>query len=98
MLFARNVNKISEFHMIFARKMPEFYIIIARKFCPRIFFLGGGHVPHLPPVSNVFHCHGGFARVPSANVEQRQMVVDLCTKPTDSDRNTRRLGGGKKNT
>ena len=31
MIFSRKVNKISEFHAIFARKMPEFYVIIARK-------------------------------------------------------------------
>jgi len=30
-IFARKIYKISEFYMIFARKMPEFYIIIARK-------------------------------------------------------------------
>jgi len=46
MIFARKVNKISEFHMIFARKMPEFYVLIARKiFSPN---LGGGHVPPVP--------------------------------------------------
>ena len=35
MIFARKINKIPEFHMIFVRKMPEFYIIIDRKifFC-----------------------------------------------------------------
>jgi len=31
MIFARKINKIPEFFMIFARKMPEFYIIIAIK-------------------------------------------------------------------
>jgi len=31
MIFARNIYKIPEFYLIFARKMPEFYIIIARK-------------------------------------------------------------------
>jgi len=41
MIFARKINQISEFYMIFARKMPEFYIIIARKiFSPN--FKGGG--------------------------------------------------------
>jgi len=48
---------MSEFYMIFARKMPEFYIMIARKapkiFFP-IFFLGGGHMPRLPPVSYAY--------------------------------------------
>jgi len=29
MIFARKINKIREFYMIFERKMPEFYIIIA---------------------------------------------------------------------
>ena len=28
MMFAQKFNKISEFYMIFARKMPEFYMII----------------------------------------------------------------------
>jgi len=31
MIFARKINKIPEFYMIFGRKMPEFYITIARK-------------------------------------------------------------------
>jgi len=31
MIFARKINKILKFYMIFARKMPEFYIIIARE-------------------------------------------------------------------
>jgi len=44
MKFARKVNKIFEFHMIFARKMPEFYVIIARKIFSRFFFGGGGLV------------------------------------------------------
>jgi len=46
MIFARKVNKIFEFHMIFARKMPEFYVIIARKIFFRIFF-GRGLIEHL---------------------------------------------------
>ena len=42
MIFAQKVNKISEFHVIFARKMPEFSVIIA----PKIFFPDiWGHVP-----------------------------------------------------
>jgi len=32
MIFARKINKIPEFHMTFARKMPEFYIAIAPKY------------------------------------------------------------------
>ena len=41
MIFARKINRIAEFYMIFARKMPEFYVIIAGK---NFFFLflGGG--------------------------------------------------------
>jgi len=37
MIHARKINKIPEFYMIFARKVPEFYIIISRKifFCPK---------------------------------------------------------------
>ena len=31
MIFARKNYQISEFYMLFARKMPEFYVIIARK-------------------------------------------------------------------
>ena len=53
-IFARKINKIPEFYMIFAPKMPEFYIIIARKYFSRFFFLGGGHVPSLPPVSYAY--------------------------------------------
>ena len=47
MIFARKINKIPEFYMIYARKiinkMSEFYTIFARKntFCPN---LGGGAV------------------------------------------------------
>jgi len=49
MILARKISKypnfyicpkidiISEFYMIFARKMPEFYIIIARKIFPEFF-------------------------------------------------------------
>ena len=46
MTFVQKINKIDEFYMIFARKMPEFYIIIAR----RIFFADffGGDVPPAP--------------------------------------------------
>ena len=47
MIFARKVNKISEFHMIYARKMPEFYVIIARK----IFFPKSGRGARAPPES-----------------------------------------------
>ena len=50
MIFVREINKISEFYMIFARKMPEFDIIIAQKiFFPNFFGRGGGHVPPAPP-------------------------------------------------
>ena len=51
MIFARKVNTISEFHMIFARKMPEFYVIIARKIFFRKF---GGRTCPLPPVSYAY--------------------------------------------
>ena len=30
-LARKKINKIPEFYMILARKMPEFYVIIARK-------------------------------------------------------------------
>jgi len=50
MIFARKINKIPEFYMIFARQIPKFYIIIAGK----IFFPNfGGHLlplPLLPPI------------------------------------------------
>jgi len=40
------INKIPEFYMIFARKMPEFYTRIGRKiFFPNFM----GHVPPCPP-------------------------------------------------
>ena len=45
------INKIPEFYMIFARKVPEFYIglIIARKILlPDFFFLGGGQFCRAP--------------------------------------------------
>ena len=42
MIFARKINKIPEFYMIFAPNVPEFYIIIARKIFFPIFFLWGG--------------------------------------------------------
>ena len=63
MTFARNINKISEFYIIFAPKMPEFYIIIARKIFSRFFFFGGGeHVPSLPPVSYACDFHPTLLR------------------------------------
>ena len=61
--FLWKVNKISEFHMIFARKMPEFYVIIARKIFFPIFLAGGGaDVPPPPSATRMlFHlfvvCH-----------------------------------------
>jgi len=53
------INKIPEFYMIFARKVPEFYIglIIARKILlPDFFFFGGGAVLPCPlsPVSYAY--------------------------------------------
>jgi len=51
-IFARKINKILEFYLIFALNMPEFYIIIARKIFSRIL---GEHVPpSLPPVSYAY--------------------------------------------
>jgi len=47
------INKIPEFYMIFARKVPEFYIglIIARKILlPDFFFFWGGGSSAVPPV------------------------------------------------
>jgi len=41
MTFVQKINKIDEFYMIFARKMPEFYIIIARRIFFADFFWGG---------------------------------------------------------
>ena len=58
MIFARKVNKISEFHMIFVRKMPTFYVLIARKILFANFFSflwGGVAAPLLPlPVSYTY--------------------------------------------
>ena len=45
MIFARKINKVLEFYMIFARKMPKFYAINARK----IFFSKFGVCAPLPP-------------------------------------------------
>ena len=42
MIFARKINRIAEFHMIFARKMQEFHVIIAGKNMFFLFFWGGG--------------------------------------------------------
>jgi len=40
------INRISEFYMIFAQKIPKFYVVIARK----IFFPNFvGHMPPDPP-------------------------------------------------
>jgi len=55
MTFARQNNKIAEFYMSFAPKMPEFYIIIARKIFFRNFW--GGHMSPLPPVSYAYGCN-----------------------------------------
>ena len=51
MIFARKINKIPQFYVIFARKIPEFCPKIARKFFfPGLFFLfwGGGTCPPAP--------------------------------------------------
>jgi len=55
MIFARKVNKIFEFHMIFARKMPEFYVVIARRiYFSGIFFGGGTCRCHPAPISYAY--------------------------------------------
>ena len=41
MTLARKINKITQFHVIFARKMPEFYMIIALKYFPDFFWRDG---------------------------------------------------------
>ena len=54
MIFAGKINKIPEYYMIFARKMPKFYIKIARK----IFFskFWGSHAPcPVPSLMLIFH-------------------------------------------
>jgi len=67
MIFAQKVNKIFEFHVIFARKIPEFqfYVIIARKiFFPHL----GGTFP-IAPVSYAYACrshHVAFVTSDSA--------------------------------
>jgi len=43
MTFARKINKIPEFYLIFARKMAKFYMMIAREIFPDYF--GRGNVP-----------------------------------------------------
>jgi len=48
MIFARKINRIAEFYMIFARKMTEFYVIIAGKNIFPVFFRGEGGVPPAP--------------------------------------------------
>ena len=62
MIFARIINNIFEFCLIFVRKiyknsrifhdiipkMPELYMVIVRKYISRFFFWGGGE--HVPPV------------------------------------------------
>ena len=50
-LFARKINKIFEFYMIFARKMAEFYIIITRKIFFPIFLRWGARAPLPPSIS-----------------------------------------------
>jgi len=55
MIFARRkINKIPEFYMIFARKMPEFYII--HNNCPKIFFpnFRGARATHPAHVSYAY--------------------------------------------
>ena len=53
MTFARKINKILEFDVIFARKMAEYYIVFARKnSLSKLGGWGGGHVPlPTPPFS-----------------------------------------------
>ena len=46
---ARKINKISEFYMIFAVKVPEFYVKLAEKCFARFFGRGGQYVGYLPP-------------------------------------------------
>jgi len=42
MIFARPINKIPQFYVIFARKVPEFCPKIARIFFPDFFYFFGG--------------------------------------------------------
>ena len=53
MIFARKINKIPSFYMIFAPKMPELYIIIARRIFFPIFWgrRGEARTPACPPSS-----------------------------------------------
>jgi len=64
-------NKISEFCLIFARKMPEFYMIIARKTFSRFFEGMGARAPAPPPVSYTYSMH-------RCN-ESRGLVVTFCS-------------------
>jgi len=59
MIFARKINIILEFYMIFARKMSEFYITIARKFFPE--FGGTAHRPRrLWLTWTMWYAHASF--------------------------------------
>jgi len=51
MIFARKINKIPQFYMIFARKCPNFTYKLPEKKFPDFFFLGGGRGRgHIPPI------------------------------------------------
>ena len=56
MTFARKINKILEFDVIFARKMAEYYIVFARK--NSLSKLGGWGGARAPPHAPVFYAYG----------------------------------------
>jgi len=65
MMFAQKFNKISEFYMIFARKMPEFYMIIVWK----IFFPNS-------PLPRLLHLCWAINK-PNSNEFWKQHIADF---------------------
>jgi len=49
MIFARKINKIPEFYMILPENDRILHNNCQKHIFPEFFFLGGGHVPSLPP-------------------------------------------------
>ena len=89
-IFARKINKIPKFYMIFAGKMPKFYIIIARKiFFSRIW--GGGRASRPPsPTPMKFQA---FSSIISSRIGVGKPVYKTLV-PSKLQSGTRQCGSG----
>jgi len=77
MTFALKINKLPEFYMTFARKMPEFYVIARKIFFPEFW----GHVsPKSPtPMDPAGACLESMSKIrPGLDCRQSSMLQVMC--------------------